>query len=211
MRRVVVCLLALLAIALSAAAPTPARASTSGRHVCLDPGHGGSDPGAVYAGMQEKDLTLQIAQQTAAALTSDGAIVTLTRTGDAALGNSERAAICNAASAEIVVSIHLNASSNSSADYAQVFYGKRIKDLAFAKAIDGAYRPTVPGGTEPLPHAAVTNFANGTLLHANGPAALVETVFLSNPAEQTVLAAGTRQQEIAQQLYGAISSWLTAH
>lgn len=32
--------------------------------VFLDPGHGGSDPGAVANGLKEKDLTLSIAKHT---------------------------------------------------------------------------------------------------------------------------------------------------
>lgn len=203
--------LALALVVVAAALPTQGAAAShlANRRVCLDPGHGGSDPGAVYAGMQEKDLNLEIAQQLASLLAADGALVTFTRTGDTSLGNSERAAICNAANAEVVLSIHLNASTNPNVDYFQAFYGKRIKDLRFAQTMDANYQLSNASNTGLLPHASVTNFANGTLLRSKAPAALVECVFLSNLAEQQLLAAGTRQGQIANELYKGIVAHFT--
>lgn len=200
-----------LALALLLTAiPAGATSHLSGRHVCLDPGHGGSDPGAVYAGMREADLALDIAQRLATMLVADGATVTLTRTtADVSLGNSARADICNAAGAQVLLSIHLNASRDTSVDYFRAFYGKRIKDLDFARVLDRSYLLQNATYTGLLPHASVTNFANGTLLHFRGPAALAETVFLSNPDEQRLLAAGTRQGEIATELYRGLAAWFS--
>lgn len=184
-----------------------------GRRVCLDPGHGGSDPGAVRGSLQEKQITLDVAIRLQALLT--GHQVTLTRTdNETKLGNSERAAICNAADAEIVVSIHLNATTNDTTNYVWVFYGKRSKDLSLARTMDAGYQITYPDdSTRTLPHKAITNFANGTLLKSKAPAVLVETVFLSNAQEQRVLGDGTgiRQQQIAEQLHAGIVEWFRTH
>jgi N-acetylmuramoyl-L-alanine amidase len=184
-----------------------ASAATAGHRVCLDPGHGGSDPGAVYAGLREADVALDIAQRLAQLLQSDGASVTLTRTADENPGNSERARRCNAAAADVVLSIHLNASTNASVDYARFFYGKPLKDKRFASVMDQSFRVTRPGSSELLPHAAITNFANGTLLKSEAPASLAETVFLSNPDEQVALQQSARRDEIAQQLFAGLAAW----
>ena len=70
-----------------------ASASGGTSRVCLDPGHGGSDPGAVRGALVEKTLTLDIAQRLQALL-APGYEVKLTRADDATtLGNSARAAI----------------------------------------------------------------------------------------------------------------------
>lgn len=217
-RGFIFCVAALLLLSISAA---PA-SSASPRRVCLDPGHGGSDPGAVYAGMNEKDLNLDITKRLEQLLIASGYAVTLTRTGDVRLGNSERAAICNAAGAKVVLSIHLNATSDPAIDYARVFYGKPLKDLEFARTVDANYRISIPGGTCQaggtgcLPHASVTNFANGTLLKSTAPAALVEALFLSNPAEQELLKeAGqtgtTRRDQIATELRSGLAAWFATH
>jgi N-acetylmuramoyl-L-alanine amidase len=179
--------------------------------VCLDPGHGGSDPGALSGGLVEKELDLDIAQRVEAALLAAGGYtVELTRSdNDTALGNSDRAAICNAFGAQAVVSIHLNASGDPTVDYAWVFYGKRHKDVGFASVMDQAYAITNADGTAPLPHKAITNFANGTLLKSTAPAVLVEGLFMTNGQEQPLLAAsdGVRRQQVADNLVAGIRAY----
>lgn len=191
------------------AAETPYR-------VCLDPGHGGSDPGAVYSGLVEKELTLDIAQRVGAALDPALYLTQLTRTGDTTLGNSDRAAICNAFGAQVVLSIHLNASSDPSVDYVWIFYGKPNKDKAFAATMDRTYAISSPDGNGQLPHKAITNFANGTLLKSKAPAALAECLFMSNALEGSLLAAAdstdptappSRRQQIADELVKGIRAW----
>ncbi|HEV8669606.1 MAG TPA: N-acetylmuramoyl-L-alanine amidase [Candidatus Limnocylindria bacterium] len=184
--------------------------------VCLDPGHGGSDPGAVYSGLVEKEVTLDIAKRVAAALDPALYVTKLTRDGDTTLGNSDRAVICNAFGAQVVLSIHLNASSDATVDYAWIFYGKPLKDKAFAATMDRAYAISQPDGNGPLPHKAITNFANGTLLKSKAPAALAECLFMSNTLENAQLAAAdptdpnappSRRQQIANELVKGIRAW----
>lgn len=188
-------------------APTP---TPSNPVVCLDAGHGGSDPGAVYGGMEEEDLTFDIAGQLKTLLINSGYAVVMTREGDVGLGNTERANICNGAGATVVLSIHLNASTDPTVDYAKMFFGKQNKDAAFAKALHDAYNlshATIPD--ESIQKLTPTQFASGLLLKTNAPAAMAETVFLSHPAEQDLLRAGTRQQEIAQELFDGIQLWFS--
>ena len=188
--------------------PTPVPASPA---VCVDAGHGGSDPGAVYFGLQEKNLTLDIANRLRDLLLAGGYKVVMTRTGDESLGNSERADICNAGGANSVISIHLNAAGDPNVDYFKAFYGKLNKDKAFADTISRNYNLTKPNSAEPLPKSSVSKFASGLLLKSSASASLAETVFLSNPAEAALLSDGTgnRQQEIAQNLFNGVNAWYT--
>src|SRR5439155_924866 len=81
---------------------------------CLDPGHGGTDPGATAGGLVEKELNLDIAQRVRALLDATLYNVTLTRSdNNTTLGNSARAQICNAAGAQLVLSIHFTASTDT--------------------------------------------------------------------------------------------------
>jgi len=199
-------------------AAVPADSATAS-DVCLDPGHGGTDPGAVreWNGVElvEKEINLYIAQQVAAKLTASGYTVKLTRTDNATrLGNSERAQICNSVSAKVVLSIHLNASTNDQADYFQVFYGKKLKDESFARTIDRHYAISDPlDPTKVLVHASVTNFANGTLLKSRAPAALSEGLFMSHAKEKALLAsnypASARADAVATELQKGLVAWLT--
>lgn len=79
--------------------------------IFIDPGHGGSDPGAVGNGLQEKNITLQIATRIRDILGSEYENVELrmSRTGDAAVSLSNRTNAANAWGADFLLSIHINA------------------------------------------------------------------------------------------------------
>jgi len=80
--------------------------------VVLDPGHGGSNPGArgTVDGVHEKAVTLAIAREVAALLEARGFEVHLTRADDATMTLRERVAAANQHAADLFVSIHANAS-----------------------------------------------------------------------------------------------------
>ena len=80
------------------------------KKVFLDPGHGGSDSGAVGNGLREKDLTLVIAKATEKYLKNyEGVSIKLSRTGDTKPSLSARADMANEWGADFFVSIHINA------------------------------------------------------------------------------------------------------
>ncbi len=80
------------------------------RRIVLDPGHGGKDPGASAFGMHEKDIVLQVAKKLAVKLQKElGCEVILTRSEDVFLSLEERTAIANTNSADLFISLHLNA------------------------------------------------------------------------------------------------------
>lgn len=201
----------LVALAVTSLLSIPAEAVDSRYRACLDPGHGGTDPGAVRGALIEKELNLDIALRLRGLLDSTVYNVTLTRSdNNTTLGNSARAQICNAANAQVVLSIHLNASTDPTVDYAWFFYGKPQKDKGFAATMDANYRIQNTSGTGLLTHKAITNFANGTLLKSNAPAALAEGLFMSNTEEGALLAAtdaSSRRQQIAEQLAAGIRAF----
>lgn len=99
---------ALVIVSLLAAA-APADAAPA-RVVVLDPGHGGSNPGAKGAGLHEKQVTLAIAKRVAERLRARDIAVELTRTGDRTLTLRQRVAHAVRVPADLFVSIHANAS-----------------------------------------------------------------------------------------------------
>jgi len=81
--------------------------------VVIDPGHGGQDPGALGPGMSESAITLDIALRLEAILTEGSPLsVVLTRRTDTYVGLQERTAIANRESADLFVSIHVNANTD---------------------------------------------------------------------------------------------------
>ncbi|MGQ9513340.1 N-acetylmuramoyl-L-alanine amidase family protein [Thermodesulfitimonas sp.] len=85
----------------------------AGKVIVLDPGHGGSDPGAIGpTGLQEKDFNLAVARLAAEELTRRGARVYLTRTDDVYVDLYSRAALANNLGAGAFVSVPANAWGN---------------------------------------------------------------------------------------------------
>lgn len=84
--------------------------------ICLDPGHGGKDPGAVNGGFKEKDIVLNIALKLAEILRSNGIEVFLTRDGDIYDNVNEKAGKANRSNADLFISLHCNSAASVSAN-----------------------------------------------------------------------------------------------
>ena len=78
--------------------------------VALDAGHGGSDPGAVYNGRQEKDDTLDLTLAVGDILKKNGVDVFYTRTTDEYETPFKKATDANNSGADLFISIHRNSS-----------------------------------------------------------------------------------------------------
>lgn len=90
--------------------------------VVLDPGHGGSDPGASANGLIEKSLNLNIALACKRELEQyNGVTVYMTRDSDVSVGLKERADKAKAWGADVFVSLHMN-SASAGANGVEVYY-----------------------------------------------------------------------------------------
>ncbi len=100
--------------------------------IVIDPGHGGSDPGAHGpGGTLEKSLTLALSKQLASALTKiPGVAVSLTRTTDKTLSLAERNKIANQKKADLFISMHTNAATSPEAHGVQTYYLNNATDQA---------------------------------------------------------------------------------
>lgn len=83
------------------------------RTVMVDAGHGGKDPGAQGFGLREKDVNLRMALILGKMLKQRGFKVLYTRTTDDFLALEERTALANSKKADIFVSVHCNAHTDS--------------------------------------------------------------------------------------------------
>ena len=120
-RNILTFLVALLTLSLAASAEPQAEHGI--RVVVLDAGHGGNDPGAVYGGVKEKDLTLKVVLRLGKKIEQGmpGVKVVYTRTTDKALASTKiedlqkRADIANKAEGDLFLSVHVNAAKSTSA------------------------------------------------------------------------------------------------
>lgn len=97
--------------------------------VYLDPGHGGTDPGAVKY-ITESKANLQIAKGCRDYLEKNGVTVKMSRTGDTSKNINTRASEANSWDADICVSIHNNAGGGDGFEVFHSIVGGKSKDLA---------------------------------------------------------------------------------
>lgn len=181
--------------------------------VVIDPGHGGSDAGACYAGYQEKDLTLDISKRLAKVLSRRGFRVILTRYNDSDVtypGSPDkeelqaRADVANKNNATLFISIHCNASIKKEMRGSSYHWFKLI-DRPAALAMKGSLGEKI--GTV---DKGVRKDQFYVLSHTRVPAVLVETAFMSNPGDIKLLANAICRGKIAVNLARAIEKYVRA-
>jgi N-acetylmuramoyl-L-alanine amidase len=109
--------------ATSPASPAPA-APGPGLTIVVDPGHGGTETGAIGpGGLQEKEVTLQIAKRLASALPRGlSCRVVLTRDSDSVLSLDDRTSVANHEKADLFLSVHANSSRMPGAHGSETYY-----------------------------------------------------------------------------------------
>ncbi|OGK09316.1 hypothetical protein A2767_03725 [Candidatus Roizmanbacteria bacterium RIFCSPHIGHO2_01_FULL_35_10] len=185
--------------------------AVTGHKIILDAGHGGDDYGSTACyGLPEKEVNLQITNKLKTLLETDAAKVLMTRSDDSTHSNNYRYTFANSNGGEVLVSIHLNGSSNVFTDGTLGLYGKIGKDKAFTQVLHNALWVGL-NYTPNFIDFGVTNFASGVLLKSTMSATIQETVFISNNYECDLLnnSGGERQQQIAQSLYNGLINWFS--
>jgi len=184
------------------------RIATSGdKIVIIDPGHGGSDPGACSkSGIKEKDIVLGISRMLAESINrTKGFKAILTREGDYNVDLGKRIEIARSHGGDCFVSIHLNAFHHSRADGSEIYF----------LSIDGATDKNAQRVAEKenfffeLGNKRGVKQANFVVLRSIAmPSILVEAGFLSNSRDVKFLRKKNIQQEIASSIAGGVISFL---
>jgi N-acetylmuramoyl-L-alanine amidase len=200
--------------------PTAALADggLAGRTIVVDPGHGGIDGGASAYGRVEKNITLPIGLDLGALLRGQGAAVVYTRSSDTYVSLAARTAIANRVGASAFVAIHVNALNDPSYRGLMTFYGgpggyatgvrRSPAQVAASQALATdvqaatlAQTGQVGDGVQPANYYVLGNAAM--------PAVLVETGFLTNPAEGAQLATPAMQERVASGIASGVARFFS--
>ena len=93
-----------------------------GKRIVIDPGHGGPDRGVVVAGVTEADLMWDLARRLEGRMAATGMEALPTRREDTCPTEAERAAFANAAGADLVLSLHVDANRSMHAQGLATFH-----------------------------------------------------------------------------------------
>ena len=172
--------------------------------VFIDPGHGGSDPGALGFGYRESDINLQVAKKVESKLKDKGIDVKMSRTSDVFYSLSERAEMANDYGADVFVSIHQNSADNTSAKGIETYYDKNeIEDKPLSDDIQNEIISETGSKSR-----GVKNARFAVLVQSNMIASLVECGFISNETEVKMISNPQYQDKLADGIVDGIVSYL---
>lgn len=176
------------------------------RLVVIDPGHGGKEVGAVYNGVYEKNLNLDIALTVQQILEARGINTYIIREDDSYVGLYERAYIANTLKATLFVSIHNNAlENNKSVNGSMVFHhGKSTQGKALAGTILNRLVKDLK-----MPNRGVREQSEYIVLQGTAmPSALVEVAFMSGEIDFTLLTTAQFRAKAAEAIADGIMDYM---
>jgi N-acetylmuramoyl-L-alanine amidase len=200
--------------------PTPPKPFTA---VVLDPGHGGTDSGAMCGGVMEKDLTLDVARRVDRLLGSEGVATLMTRIGDTYISLADRAALGNRVRDSIFVSIHFNEDNKTVATGVETYYAANQITSPSVLASWLPFLMRAPSASPKLESQSLAGFIQEALVARTGsvdrgtqakqffvianvtsPAVLIEGGFLTNKDDVSKLASEDYRDQLAAGVAGGI-------
>lgn len=171
--------------------------------VVIDPGHGGSDPGALGAGgTPEKTVCLALAKSLQATLLKARINAVLTRSTDMDLLLAPRLDLIDRLKADMFISLHANSHTTPDSAGTETFW-REPPSQPFAAAVHGQLTHLLK-----RPDRGVKQERLYVIRHASVPSILVETGFISNPREEKMLADPRFQNEAAAAIAAGVQNFM---
>ncbi|MBF4501104.1 N-acetylmuramoyl-L-alanine amidase [Savagea sp. SN6] len=173
------------------------------RIIVIDPGHGGSDPGAISGGANEKSITLNVSKKVADKLRRAGANVHMTRTGDTYPTLTQRTQFAKSKFAESFISIHAN-SASASASGTEVWIDTKFNANGAESRLLAQYVQNKIVQKVNMKDRGVKDSAFQVLRQNNIPAILIELGFITNSSDRHKMTSEEYTELFAQAIYEGI-------
>jgi len=187
--------------------PVSKESSLAGKVIVLDPGHGGTDPGAVgVTGLPEKEVVLDVSLRAAKKLRALGAKVIMTRDTDVFIPLTQRVTIAHNAGAAVFVSVHANAHPSSQIGGTETYYYAN-KAAANASRNLASFMQKQMVGALKLRDIGVKSADFLVIRQTSMPSVLLELGFLSNAHEESLLRTNDFRQRAADAIVRALQGY----
>ncbi len=196
------------------------------RTICLDPGHGGKDPGNQAGPSQEKRITLLFAKELQKELKGAGFKVILTRTQDAFVELGERPFSANRRQADLFLSLHFNAAEGSGAKGVETYCLTPAHASSTNARGEGATTGSYPANklndknmalayqvqkalvrNVPVEDRGVRRARFAVLKSPEMPAILIESGFMTDAAEFKRLLNPAHRKKLAQAIVAGVQAY----
>ncbi len=181
----------------------PIKKTKNSNKVVIDPGHGGTDYGAIREGINEKDITLDISKRVQSILLSKGIKAVLTRDDDTFVSLEDRVDFSESEEPEIFISVHVNSAVSTDPNGIEThWYHDYSKPLA--EIIHKHFVKEIPTAKD----RGLFKSKFYVINHTTSPAVLCEIGFLSNPEERNEIITDKRKQQTAKAIAEGIIDYL---
>ncbi len=171
------------------------------KKVVIDAGHGGKDVGAIGGGINEKNITLDVAKHVEKLLEQKGYKVVMTRDDDTYVSLQDRVSISENANPDIFVSIHVNSSVRPEITGVETHYYHQ-ESIALAQTVHSSLASAVQS-----PNRGLFKSKFYVINHTTSPAILVEIGFISNSSERAQLVGEKRKQATAKAIADGVQNY----
>ena len=164
------------------------------KRILIDPGHGGTDPGAVGNGLREKDINLAVCLELASLLKNRGVEAILTRGSDVTLALRARTDLALQHKVMAVISVHHNAGGGQGIEtYRSLFNAEnaRLGNLIHGELLK-AFPEMVNRGAKTRRHPTTPTWDYYHMIRephrqAGIPAIITECGFVDNSADAAIM------------------------
>ncbi|HJV16744.1 MAG TPA: N-acetylmuramoyl-L-alanine amidase [Bacillales bacterium] len=182
----------------------------TGYKIFIDAGHGGSDAGATYGTLYEKNLTLDIANRLKTHLEAKGATTQMSRTGDTNPTLSTCTSASNSFGADIFVSVHNNAGGGTGVEtWVHDNSSSTTNSLAgYVNNKLASYLSASNRGVKKAPSQRGENIYVLDPVNIKAWAILSEVLFIDNSTDRAKLQNSTYLQKAAEAISDGISQFV---
>lgn len=172
--------------------------------IAIDAGHGGTNTGAggICTKIEEKTYTLLFAKALEKYLRKQKVNVIMTRTADTTIDNKDRVLFLQKQKPDLLISLHLNSSSNMMAMGTSTYY----KHIGFRPLSTAILKQMLSLGLNDFGNVGNFNFTPNAI--TDFPNALVEIAFLSNPNDERLILDTKFHDAVAKKIYAGIANFL---
>jgi N-acetylmuramoyl-L-alanine amidase len=177
--------------------------------IVIDPGHGGSDPGAISPNlkMNEKEVNLEVALEARRLLEAAGFRVYMTRSDDSYVSLEDRAGVANQLRADLFISIHANAAPRTDLKGVETLYypsEKNPLDFRENKFLAEIFQDEMVRALGAASHRINAREKLVVLRETSMPAIITEIGFMTNLEEERLIASSDYRRRAAEGVRNAV-------
>ncbi|WP_298824562.1 N-acetylmuramoyl-L-alanine amidase [uncultured Planococcus sp.] len=187
----------------AAVLPAPPPAAGKDLTIIIDPGHGGTDPGASGFGFLEKNVALNVSNHMKSYFDKTPIQVVMTRTGDTYPSLTQRAEFAKKYGGDMFVSIHTNAFNNSVNGQESFYYGSTSATNPYVtqSKVLSIYMQARMQEAWPLVNRGVKQGNLAVLRQNTVPATLIEMGFIDSDVDIKYIRSDAHRKNMGRALY----------